>query len=105
MVSMKGFVSWEELLSFIFVGGVLYYAVILVFFYRHLITHLRSKPANVKWNRETFQQVDTVYNVQSVVKNVETVSSAVHELMQEIKEVFVAALRDHLEQEQVLEAL
>jgi hypothetical protein len=103
---MKSWITWEELLVVLFAVGILYYGIILLGFYREQLKSRRANKIPAKWNREQFQQTETVEAQQPTVPSpVVDISSAVHELMQEIKEVFASAISDHLEQGQVLSAL
>jgi len=93
--------SWGELITALGIGTGIWYGYVLVRYYRgELKNSLRTKQP-VKWVREERAAADH-RGTPSANKDQH---AQVHELMQELKLVFVAVIRDHLEQEQVLQAV
>ena len=104
---MKGWLTWEELFTYLLIGGALYYAILLFRIYRQQFNNWKQNTVAVKWNREVFQQAEKLVEQDAINKPVSShhISTDVHELTQELKEVFAAAIRDQLQQEQIMDAI
>jgi hypothetical protein len=92
-------VSWGELSMGLMVTGIVWYTYVALVYYRPAIKgfgkNKKAEPAPVIWSRDTGQD--------NAPRN--DPHARVHELMQELKSVFTAAVRDQLSKAQILEAL
>lgn len=91
-------ITWAELVAGLISVMVMWYGYVLLKFYRHRL--FRRGAANdrpVKWVREQVPQGNSTPPGD--------VHAQVRELMQEIREVFAAASKEQLHQQQVFEAL
>jgi hypothetical protein len=99
-------ITWKELGAVL--GGVLplYYAVYAYVFYRKKIKDLAGGRSGAVWTRQSFQHEPiSEPDLQPSLFSDDDVYSSVHELTEELKKVFEAALRDRLDRDQILEAV
>lgn len=101
-------VSWGELIIGFVVLGIMWYGYVGLRYYRRAIKELGKgkqwSAAQVKWTREPeANHSHTTGGLLIAQKNY--THAQVHELMQGLKLVFAAAVRDQLSKEQILEAI
>jgi hypothetical protein len=101
-------VSWGELVMGLVVLGIVWYGYIVLRYYRKEITGFgkvrKGNNSPVKWRREADENNSDGGAEKSPVRKNDP-HGQVHELMQELKLVCAAAVRDQLSKEQMLEAI
>ncbi|MES1249331.1 MAG: hypothetical protein ABUL46_01535 [Chitinophaga rupis] len=99
-------ITWGELGAVL--GGLLplYYAIYLFVFYRKRLTDMTGGRSGAVWTRQSFQPEPTGKpDIQPSLFSDDDVYSAVHALSEELKKVFEAGIEDHLDRDQILEAV
>lgn len=101
---MNSVITWGQLFTYVSVFLFLYYAIILFLFYRRDLI-ITSKPGR-KWNYDSYTSLaGHDASRASTTDQDNHLYNAVHELIEDCKPVFQAAVQEKLEKEQVLEAL
>lgn len=100
--------TWGELIMYTIVGAGIWYGFVLVMYYRKEIAgrlFSKSDSGPAKWVREPVTSIEPskVGNPRNDAAN--DAHAQVHELMQELRLVFDAAVKDTLQEEQVMEAI
>lgn len=95
--------TWGELMVIIVVAAIIWYAFVLIKYYGKEFARRNNSQAPIKWKRE--KESDTARPSSSVISAGDNTHAQVHELMEEIKLIFNAALRDILNKEQIFDAL
>lgn len=102
-------VSWGELIVGLVVSGVIWYGFVVLRYYRSALhgwsAPHRRQPSSVRWTREEHVADAKHHAAVTEVTAKNDPHAQVHELMQELKLVFAAAVRDHLQKEQIIEAI
>lgn len=95
--------TWGELMVIIFVAAVVWYAFVVLKYYGKEFVRRKNTPAPIRWKRE--KQPDPAPSSSPAFSSGGNTHAQVHELMEEIKLIFDAAVRDTLTKEQIFDAL
>lgn len=99
---MSSLITWGQLITYLTVFLFIYYAIVLLLFYRTDLLHIAKIGKRNPQGRSMFLQTGASIPEQT---SEATLYNTVHELMEECKLVFQAAISQKLEKEQVIESL
>lgn len=101
---MQSVITWEQLSIYLSVFLFLYYAAIILLFYRKDISLIRSSRKNGAPSLAPYVSPSPA-STNSTIEPDTILYNSVHELMEDCKPVFQAAVNQQLEKEQVIESL
>lgn len=104
---MKGMMSWEQLIFYVFVFLIVYYILVLLIFYGRTLVGRSHGPHNTNPRSRPFENVNTslLRKTDKTTLQEDTIYTQVMELMEDLKPVFKAAVDDKPGTSQIITAL
>lgn len=98
-------ITWAECLTYLAIGLIIYYAVVIVLFYRTAFLYLLKGGLSQNRFDKSYPSTASASPGVSAPASESALYSQVLELMQDCKPVFKAAVEHSLEKSQIVEAL